>query len=193
MLRKLDEEIKKGKDGYVCIKANSITEKEVIDKLSEASTAGVEIELIIRGICCIIPELPGYTENIHVTSIVGRFLEHARIYQFGKTNPSYYISSSDLMSRNLNKRVEIACPILDTDICLMLQEILDIELKDNQKASFLQPDGSYCRKKIDTEKPFNSQEYFMEHSLHKPEISMHNKPNLFKEMISRLNKWLENK
>ena len=193
LLRKLDEEIKKGKDGYVCIKANSITEKEVIDKLSEASTAGVEIELIIRGICCIIPELPGYTENIHVTSIVGRFLEHARIYQFGKTDPSYYISSSDLMSRNLNKRVEIACPILDTDICLMLQEILDIELKDNQKASFLQPDGSYCRKKIDTEKPFNSQEYFMEHSLHKPEISMHNKPNLFKEMISRLNKWLENK
>ena len=97
------------------------------------------------------------------------------------------------MSRNLNKRVEIACPILDTDICLMLQKILDIELKDNQKASFLQPDGSYCRKKIDTEEPFNSQEYFMEHSLHKPEISMHNKPNLFKEMISRLNKWLENK
>lgn len=193
LLRKLDEEIQKGKDGYVCIKANSITEKEVIDKLSEASTAGVEIELIIRGICCIIPELPGYTENIHVTSIVGRFLEHARIYQFGKTNPSYYISSSDLMSRNLNKRVEIACPILDTDICLMLQEILDIELKDNQKASFLQPDGSYCRKKIDTEEPFNSQEYFMEHSLHKPEISMHNKLNLFKEMISRLNKWLENK
>ena len=74
-----------------------------------------------------------------------------------------------------------------------LFDALDIELKDNQKASFLQPDGSYCRKKIDTEEPFNSQEYFMEHSLHKPEISMHNKPNLFKEMISRLNKWLENK
>ena len=83
MLEKIDRQIALGKDGFICIKANSITEREIIDKLAEASRAGVEIQLIIRGICCILPGVPGDTENVHITSIVGRFLEHARIYQFG--------------------------------------------------------------------------------------------------------------
>lgn len=193
LLEKLDEEIKKGKEGYVCLKANSITEKEVIDKLSEASREGVTIDLIIRGICCIVPELPGYTENVHVTSIVGRFLEHARIYRFGKENSTYYISSSDLMSRNLNRRVEIACPILDQGICNKLQEILDIELQDNTKSSSLQADGTYYRKHNEREEKINSQEYFMEHSLHQPVTEMRHEKNIFKHFISVLNNWTENK
>ena len=183
LLKKLDEEIEKGNDGYVCIKANSITEKEVIDKLMEASCAGVQIELIIRGICCIVPGIAGYTDNIHVTSIVGRFLEHARIYKFGKENSSYYISSSDLMSRNLNRRVEIACPIHDEDICKKLQEILDIELMDNVKASFLLPDGTYCRKQANNEEKIDSQDYFMNMSIHDKYVER-------KEEISFLDKIL---
>ena len=99
---------------YICIKANSVTEREVIDKLAEASLAGVEIQLIIRGICCILPGVPGETENVHVISVVGRFLEHARIYLFGRGDSAeVYISSADLMTRNLNRRVEIACPVYD--------------------------------------------------------------------------------
>ncbi len=193
LIQKLDQEIKKGKDGYVCIKANSITEKDVIDKLSEASCAGVEIQLIIRGICCIVPGIVGYTENIHVTSIVGRFLEHARIYRFGRENSEYYISSSDLMSRNLNRRVEIACPVLDQDICHKLQEILEIELKDNTQASVLQPDGTYYRKQDNQEEKINSQEYFMEHSLHNAVKETHSDKNLLKHFISLLNNWAETK
>ena len=165
LLEKIDRQIALGKDGYVCIKANSVTEREVIDKLAEASRAGVEVQLIIRGICCILPGVAGETENIHVTSIVGRFLEHARIYQFGRGgNAEFYISSADLMTRNLNRRVEIACPVHDTQLCEQLQWILDSQLRDTAKASFLLPDGSYCRKHSAV--PFDSQEYFMQRSPH---------------------------
>ena len=98
----------------MCIKANSVTERDIIDKLAQASQAGVEVQLIIRGICCILPGVPKYTENIHVNSVVGRFLEHSRVYLFGKGDDALmYISSADLMTRNLNRRVEIACPIND--------------------------------------------------------------------------------
>ena len=97
-----------------------------IDKLAEASHAGVEVQLIIRGICCILPGVPGETENIHVSSIVGRFLEHGRIYQFGRSeNAEYYISSADLMTRNLNRRVEIACPVHGMQLQEQLKWILD--------------------------------------------------------------------
>ncbi len=115
LLENIDRQIALGQDGYICIKANSVTEREVIDRLAEASRAGVEIQLIIRGICCILPGVPGETENIHVASIVGRFLEHGRIYQFGRgSNAEFYLSSADLMTRNLNRRVEIACPVHDS-------------------------------------------------------------------------------
>ena len=165
LLRNIDQQIALGKDGYVCIKANSVTEREVIDKLAEASRVGVEVQLIIRGICCILPGVTGETENIHITSVVGRFLEHGRIYQFGRgENAEYYISSADLMTRNLNRRVEIACPVHDAQLREQLQWILASQLRDSAKASLLLPDGSYCRKHSAV--PFDSQDYFMQQSPH---------------------------
>lgn len=162
---KIDEQIKLGRDGYICIKANSITEREVIDKLCEASRAGVEINMIIRGICCILPEIPEHTENIHITSIVGRYLEHARIYKFGKgENADFYIGSADLMTRNLNRRVEIVCPVYDKTLKEQLKWILDAQLRDTAKASFMLSDGVYSRKHDMV--PFDSQNYFMEQTSH---------------------------
>ena len=167
LLRQIDRQIALGKDGYVCIKANSVTEREVIDKLAEASRAGVEVQLIIRGICCILPGVSGDTENIHVTSVVGRFLEHARIYLFGRgEGAEVYISSADLMTRNLNRRVEIACPVYDQQLREQLKWILDSQLRDTAKASTLLPDGSYCRKRSAV--PFDSQDNFMHQSPHIP-------------------------
>ncbi len=167
LLRKIDEQITRGRDGYVCIKANSVTEREVMDKLAEASRAGVEVQLIIRGICCILPGVAGETENVHVTSVVGRFLEHARIYQFGRgADAEMYIASADLMTRNLNRRVEIACPIQDEELRAELRWILDAQLRDSAKASLVLPDGSYCRKH--SAEPFDSQDYFLQTSMHKP-------------------------
>ena len=116
LLRLIDNEIAKGKNGRIIIKTNSITERDLIDKLSEASCAGVQIDLIVRGICCILPGIPEKTENIRVTSIVGRFLEHSRIYCFGKGEArQIYISSADIMTRNQQRRVEIAAPILSKE------------------------------------------------------------------------------
>ena len=167
LLRQIDRQIALGKDGYVCIKANSVTEREVIDKLAEASQAGVEVQLIIRGICCILPGISGDTESIHVTSVVGRFLEHARIYLFGRgENAEMYISSADLMTRNLNRRVEIACPVYDPQLREQLKWILDSQLRDTAKASTLLPDGSYCRKHSAV--PLDSQDNFMQQSPHVP-------------------------
>lgn len=163
----IDEQIAKGEDGYICIKANSLTERRVIDKLREASQASVEIHLIIRGICCILPGVPDYTNNIYVTSIVGRYLEHARIYCFGKgTDAKLYISSADMMTRNLNRRVEIACPIHDPGIKEQLKQILSYQLQDNVKASFIMSDGLYCRKQSQIPSACDSQQQFMELSLH---------------------------
>ena len=185
LLEKIDRQITLGKDGYVCIKANSVTEREVIDKLAEASRAGVEIQLIIRGICCILPGVAGETEHIHVTSIVGRFLEHGRIYQFGRGDEAeYYISSADLMTRNLNRRVEIACPVHDMLLREQLQWILDSQLRDTAKASLLLPDGSYCRKHSAV--PFDSQDNFMQQSPHIPAESSPKPvklPQLLKQLI----------
>lgn len=163
----IDAEIKKGSDGYICIKANSVTELDVMNKLSEASKAGVEIQLIIRGICCILPGISGYTNNVHITSIVGRYLEHARIYLFGRgEDERFYIASADLMTRNLNRRVEIACPITDPYLKGQLKWILQSQLRDTAKACFIMSDGSYGRKcGADM---FDSQAYFMEHSPHVP-------------------------
>ena len=165
LLQNIDRQIALGQSGYVCIKANSVTEREVIDKLAAASRAGVEIQLIIRGICCILPGVVVETENIHVTSVVGRFLEHGRIYQFGRDeNAEYYISSADLMTRNLNSRVEIACPVHDMLLREQLRWILDSQLRDTAKAGLLLPDGSYCRKHSAV--PFDSQDYFIQQSPH---------------------------
>ena len=164
----IDEQIAKGRDGYICMKINSVTDRDVIDKIAEASKAGVDIQLIVRGICCIRAGVPGETENVTVSSIVGRYLEHARIYCFGKGDDAkLYISSSDLMTRNLSRRVEIAGPVYDEDIKHQLLEILRIQLEDKAKASLLQPDGSYIRKCEGEAVTLDSQQEFMEMSLHR--------------------------
>ena len=177
LLEQIDRQIALGKDGYVCIKANAVTEREVIDKLAEASRAGVEVQLIIRGICCILPGVAGDTENIHVSSIVGRFLEHARIYLFGRgEHAALYISSADLMTRNLNRRVEIACPVYDPRLREQLQWILTCQLRDTAKAGALLPDGTYCRKHGAV--PFDSQDAFMLQSPHIPTAPAHTSTSL---------------
>lgn len=113
----MDEEIKKGEKGHILMKMNSVTDLEFIRKVSEASQAGVKVELIVRGICCILPGIKGKTENLTVTSIVGRYLEHARIFSFGEgTEQKLYIGSADMMTRNTEKRVEVACPVLSQNV-----------------------------------------------------------------------------
>ncbi len=143
----IDREIQKAKSGgkgYLLIKANSLTERDLIDKLSEASCAGVKIKLILRGICCIRPGIPGKTENITVFSIVGRFLEHSRVYCFGRDEDmKLYISSADMMTRNITRRVEIACPVFSPAVKGKILHILDTLCRDNVKARRLNDKGDY--------------------------------------------------
>ncbi|MDY3051761.1 MAG: polyphosphate kinase 1 [Ndongobacter sp.] len=134
---------RRGQPALVIIKCNSISERNLIDKLMEASCAGVRIELIVRGICCIRPGIPGKTENIHVISIIGRFLEHHRVYIFGAQREDLYISSADLMTRNLSRRVELAVPLRDAEIRTKVLQAVDLMLRDDAKAKELLPDGSY--------------------------------------------------
>jgi polyphosphate kinase len=161
ILSLIDEEITKGKEGRITIKANSLTDIDVINKLSEASIAGVRISMVIRGICCILPGVEGKTDNIKVKSVVGRFLEHSRIYSFGYgDSQKIFISSADLMTRNLNRRVEVACPIYDPEIKNEINKMLDIMLYDNVKARVIDSKGSFTRIP-DNRISINSQEQFM--------------------------------
>lgn len=158
----IDEQItlaKSGQPAYIGAKMNSLTDKTLIDKLIEASAAGVKIDLIIRGISCLVAGVTGYTENITVTSIVGRFLEHSRIYIFGASDKKVYISSADFMTRNTTRRVEVAAPVLDTKIKEKILDIFKIMQRDNVKARCQQPDGTYKKKEL-SGVPLNSQEYF---------------------------------
>lgn len=146
LLSLFDREIlraKKGEPAAVILKCNSVTERDLMDKISEASQAGVQITMIVRGICCLLPGVPDKTENVRIISIVGRFLEHHRIYCFGANREDMYISSADLMTRNLLNRVEIAVPIRDESIREKISHILDVYLADDQKARTLHADGSY--------------------------------------------------
>ena len=157
----IEEEIqnkKNGRDAYIGLKLNSLTDKRIIDKLIEASCAGVHIDMIIRGICCLIPGVKGMTENIHIISIVGRFLEHSRIYMFGcGENRKYYIASADFMTRNTVKRVEVAAPVYAQALKDRIQGIFDLMLSDNKKARVENADGNYTLVKCEGE-PVNSQE-----------------------------------
>lgn len=147
ILTRIEEQTALGPNGYILMKFNSLTDIDVIHALSRASQAGVRVELIIRGICCLAPGVPGYTDNITVTSIVGRFLEHSRIFCFGRGEQEHvYISSADMMTRNTVRRVEIACPIRSPEIRRRLHEILDAMLADTVKARVLLPDGTYTKK-----------------------------------------------
>lgn len=165
ILSLMDEQIAKGKDGYILLKFNSLTDIDVIAKLREASCAGVTVEMIVRGICCLLPGVPGHTENITVTSIVGRFLEHSRIYVFGRGDEEkMYISSADLMTRNTERRVEIACPIDDPAVRTRLHDILYAMQHDTVKARVLQPDGTYCKKPA-VQDPICAQDLLMQQAI----------------------------
>ena len=147
------------------VKINSLTDRKTIDALSEASRAGVQIDMIIRGICCLLPGIEGYTDNIHVTSVVGRFLEHSRVYCFGEGDEmQMYISSADFMTRNLNRRVEVACPVLDPGIKKQIMDIMNLMLRDNVKARNLRYDGLYEKKRVD-EEPVDCQQELIRQAL----------------------------
>ena len=169
VLDMLDEEIahaRNGEEAYAGFKLNSLTDKKIIDKLIEASEAGVKIDMIIRGICCLIPGVERKTENIRIISIVGRFLEHSRIYIFGsKERRKYYIASADFMTRNTVRRVEVAAPVYNDKLKTKLQEMFDVMLSDNQKARKLEADGNYHRVSNDLT-PVNAQEYFYAEAYH---------------------------
>jgi len=163
----IDEEIGQAKAGgpaYLGFKLNGLTDKLLIDKLIEASQAGVKIDMVVRGVCCLVGGVPGLTENIHVTSIVGRYLEHARIYLFGEGDRRrVYISSADFMTRNTTRRVEVAAPVYDKDLCARLEQMFQDQLRDTAKGRVQQPDGRYRRREGE---PFNSQEYFCDQAYH---------------------------
>ena len=165
ILDMMDEEIahaRAGEPAYIGLKMNSLTDKKIMEKLVEASCAGVRIDMVIRGICCLIPQVPGKTENIHVRSIVGRFLEHSRIYIFGSEGrEKIYIASADFMTRNTLRRVEVAAPVYDEEIKARLLEMFRIMLKDNQQARQENGEGIYRILPTD-EEPLNAQEYFYE-------------------------------
>ena len=165
VLSMIDEEIacaKEGKEAYIGLKMNSLTDKKIIDKLIEASQAGVKIDMVIRGICCLIPGVKGKTENIQVRSIVGRFLEHSRIYIFGtQEREKVYIASADFMTRNTLRRVEVAAPVYDKDLKIQLEEMFITMLSDNQKARQEDSRGNYEIAEAQ-ETPLNSQEFFYE-------------------------------
>ncbi len=160
ILEKMDEQIalaKRGEPGYIGAKMNSLTDKRIIEKLMEASQAGVDIELIVRGSCCLIAGVPGATDHITVRSIVGRYLEHSRIYIFG--NDEVYIASADFMTRNTTRRVEVATPIYDEDIKKRVLHIFNVIMSDNVKARVQMADGQYVHA-VQNGEPVNAQKYF---------------------------------
>ena len=162
VLSLMDGEIAKGEAGYIGVKINSLTDKDIIKKLIEASQAGVQVELIVRGICCLKPQVPGETDHITVISVVGRFLEHSRIYRFGRgEEEKLFISSADFMTRNTLRRVEVAAPVYDEAAKDRLRHIFDTVMRDDEKGKEQTADGSYVDRHINPE-PLNSQEVFYE-------------------------------
>ena len=182
IMRGLDREIQRalvGEPARVFFKLNSLTDREVIDKIAEASCAGVRVDMIIRGISCLKPGVPGKTENVHVRSIVGRFLEHARVYAFGVDSDMIYLSSADMMTRNTEHRVEIAFPVLDPTCRAQVHEYMGMQLRDNVKARSLTSDGTWIPvKRKEGEKPFNSQEALLERAYRNAEAVAKAEPTL---------------
>lgn len=177
VIEKIEEQIQKQKNGetaYIGLKMNSLTDKRIIDKLIDASKAGVKIDMIVRGICCLIPGVEGETENIHVISVVGRFLEHSRIYIFGNGEEAqYYIGSADFMTRNTVKRVEVAAPVYSERLKKRLQDLFDLMLSDNKKARKEDAKGTYsvveCKRQ-----PINSQELLYQEAYAKAAVNSSN-------------------
>ncbi len=181
----IDREITYGRDGYIGIKMNSLTDIDIIQKLVEAGKRGVKVELIIRGICCLVAGIPDCTDNITVTSIVGRFLEHSRIYIFGKNDRRrIYISSADFMTRNTERRVEVAAPIKSPQLQKALLGIFNTMLKDNVKARVQLPDGTYAKKKLaDGEAPLDSQSFFYQQAYEQAEKASQLEPPKQKTVV----------
>lgn len=196
ILEMIDAEIEKanqGKPAYIMMKLNSITDRKIIDKLQAASDAGVRVELIVRGICCLLPNVSGYTENIEVHSIVGRFLEHARVYCFGVAPyQRIYISSADMMTRNTEKRVEVACPIYDEQLKKRILHDLSIMWHDNVKARCLQCDGSYLPLPQVGE-TINSQEVLMQEAKERAREALLNQAVTKPSFKARVQHWLHHK
>ena len=164
VLAMMDDEIRRaraGEEAYIGVKINSLTDKAIIDKLIEASCAGVKVDLVVRGICCLIAGVPEATENIRVVIIVGRFLEHSRIYIFGRgERAKVYIASADFMTRNTLRRVEVASPVMDADIRTRILAMFDTMLRDNMQAREMDAQGQYHRLTPGESEPLSSQEYF---------------------------------
>ncbi|MCI5525520.1 MAG: polyphosphate kinase 1 [Dorea sp.] len=181
----MDEEIKKGVKGRIVMKMNSVTDVDFIKKVSEASCAGVKVDLLVRGICCILPGVPGYTENVRVMSVIGRFLEHPRIFSFGTgKEQKIYIGSADMMTRNTEKRVEVACPVLDEEIKKIINHDLKVMLSDNIKARILQKDGTYRKREL-TEPYIDSQAVFMDEMIRAAEKTKE-RPKKKKGLLSKI-------
>ena len=177
VIEKIEEQIQKQKNGetaYIGLKMNSLTDKRIIDKLIDASKAGVKIDMIVRGICCLIPGVEGETENIHVISVVGRFLEHSRIYIFGNGEEAqYYIGSADFMTRNTVKRVEVAAPVYYERLKKRLQDFFDLMLSDNKKARKEDAKGAYSVVECKGQ-PINSQELLYQEAYAKAAVNSSN-------------------
>lgn len=177
VIEKIEEQIQKQKNGetaYIGLKMNSLTDKRIIDKLINASKAGVKIDMIVRGICCLIPGVEGETENIHVISVVGRFLEHSRIYIFGNGEEAqYYIGSADFMTRNTVKRVEVAAPVYSERLKKRLQDLFDLMLSDNKKARKEDAKGAYSVVECKGQ-PINSQELLYQEAYAKAAVNSSN-------------------
>ncbi len=188
ILQLIDGEIAKGERGRIIMRMNSLTDVDFIEKIAQASQAGVQIDLIVRGICCILPGIAGYTDNIRVTSIVGRYLEHPRVFSFGTGDEQQiYIGSADMMTRNTDHRVEVACPVLDPDLKQEINHYLDVVLSDNVKARLMQSDGTYIKKK--QEPPFvDSQEEFMEEAMNEPKPEIHTQESLMDRIRAFFNR-----
>ncbi|WP_053769968.1 polyphosphate kinase 1 [Sellimonas intestinalis] len=165
VLELIEEETRKGENGRIIMKMNSVTDVDFIEQISRASRAGVEVDLLVRGICCIRPGVEGYTDHVRVTSIVGRFLEHPRIFSFGRGSAQkLYIGSADMMTRNTEKRVEVVCPVYDEDLRARLNHMLQVMLEDNVKARVLDAAGTYL--KMGQGEPFvDAQEVFMQEAV----------------------------
>lgn len=188
IIKMIDEEIehkKNGEDAYIGLKLNSLTDKRIMEKLNDASKAGVQIEMIVRGICCLVPGIKGETDNIQITSIVGRFLEHSRIYIFGcGERIKYYIGSADFMTRNTVKRVEVAAPIYSEKIKKQIREIFELMLKDNKKARAEDNEGNYTLKKCVGE-AFDSQKMLYQLAYDRAARKMRNNSLLNKEVMKK--------
>ena len=162
LIKYIRREAKKGRDGRIFFKCNSVTDEDIIEALMEASCVGCKIRMIVRGVCCILPGVELCTENIKVVNVVGRFLEHSRVYVFGSgADEVMYISSADLMKRNLDKRIEVACPIYNKNLRHRIKEIMSLNYHDNVKGRKLKSNGKYAMKKK-LEPKINSQEILLD-------------------------------